>query len=90
MAAILGTRYAETKERLREAIRNGTISVLEIEVGNFSSYFTLKPIKENPIMLVEIDENGTRKYFISREEYGACCPNNERLLRFYKGSSSIN
>ena len=73
-----------------KAIGDGTISALEIEAENFSSYSTGKPIEGTPIMLVETDKNGTSRYFISREEYEACCPDNERLLRFHKGSSSIN
>ena len=90
MELVLGLKYAETNARLRKAIGNGTISALEIEAGNFSSYFTGKPIRGDTMMLVETDKDGTNNYFLSRAEYEACCPDNERLLRFHKGSTSIN
>ena len=89
-----GSKYKETKARLKESIRDGTISALEVEAENHSCFFTGKPIMGRAIALTEREigkgiEVETR-YFLAYDSYISCSPNIERALHLQEGNFSVN
>ena len=83
MDIIIGSKYEQTRAKLREQIRLGTISVLEVQASNHACYFCSKHIPDKMVVLTIKEMVNDRE---TESEYYTdnLCYRRAKLFMYYK------
>jgi len=78
MDFVPGSKYEETKARLKEGIRDGTFSPLEAAITDHLCFFTRKPTPDKSLMFEFDGGIGIDRFYLCEGCYYSCLPESQK------------